>query len=1057
MKLPEVAVKHPITTTILFITMAVLGMVSLSNIGMELFPDINMPTAAVIAVYPGVGPFEIEADVTKPLEEAVSTVNGVDKVTSSSLEGVAILVVGFRWGVDMDAIVPNIREKINSIEGDLPSGVERPMIYKYSPDVLPCYSFNVSATEGIDVRRLVDKKIKPQMERIAGVASCDVSGGRESAVTVKLDLDAIGKKEIPIVQILQVFQGENVNIPGGNISLKDRYLVLRTIGEFATLEDVGNVLVGYRENVPVYLKDVAEIELSYMPQEVFVHAGGAKGVKVSINKMQGHNTVQVIKEVKKALEELKTELPPSVKIAVSSDQSISILESIGSVTDAAWQGGLLAVLVLIVFLRNWRSTLIVALSIPISVVATFMLMDFAKINLNIMSLAGLTLGVGMFVDNSIVVLEVIFRKLLSGMPPKQAAIAGAEEVSMSVAASTFTNVVVFVPILFMTGFASTIMRDLALTISFSMLVSLVSALTLVPVLCTRFLKMARGAKLTPRTIEGEKVELEVSLADVELHTGNRIVDVVAKAIQNALQAIDDFYEGALAWAIRHSVGVIVVSVVLLILSVFSIYALGMEFLPETDEGTFAISMETKVESPYERTEEKVAQIEKIVIDYLGKDLQTISSTVGQGGSMGPLGGTGSHVAQISVVMVQKGQRKRTIWTAMNDLSGLIRSRVTEVKFTIKSSGLSSLVSLAGGNENPVVVELAGEDLAASEAYGQRVADLMKSIPGTRNVDVSYKTGKPEIQFHVKRREAVSLGLSPMEIAATIRAAYNGMTVSRYKQGDDTYDVYMLLRDEDRNSLSRIGSMFLVNRAGTRIPLENVVDITEASGPVSINRVNKTRMVNVTCSLTGERPLNRVTADLRTGMASLTPPSGIRQSITGSSQMMADTFSSMGLALLLGMGLVYVVMACQFESLLHPFIIMFSIPFSLIGLTVALLATNTTFNLVAFIGAILLVGYVVNTAIVLVDYVNILRKSGIGLEKAIHIGGRTRLKPVFMSVGTTLLGMLPMALGLGTGSEMWAPLARAIFGGLLSSTVITLILVPVLYYLVESKLRRKKPV
>jgi HAE1 family hydrophobic/amphiphilic exporter-1 len=483
----------------------------------------------------------------------------------------------------------------------------------------------------------------------------------------------------------------------------------------------------------------------------------------------------------------------------------------------------------------------------------------------------------------------------------------------------------------------------------------------------------------------------------------------------------------------------------------------MEFLPETDEGKFTISMETKVESPFERTEEKVAQIERIVMDYLGGDLQSMSSIIGQGGSSSGLGATGSHLGRISVVMTKKDRRQRSIWKAMNDLTAAIRSRVTEVKFTIKAEGLSSLVSLAAGSESPVVVELAGEDLDASETFAQRVADVLKSVRGTRNVQVSYQTGKPELQFRVKRREAVSLGLSPMEIAATIRAAYKGMTVSRFKRDDETFDVYLILRDEDRNSLSRIGGMFLVNRAGTRIPLENVVDVTEAGGPVSIERVNKTRMIKVTSALTGERPLNRVVEDVRKGVDALgAPPSGIKQAISGSTQQMSDAFSSLFFALLLGIGLVYVVMANQFESLLHPFIIMFSIPFALVGLTAALLATNTTFSLVAFIGAILLVGYVVNTAIVLVDYINILRRSGIPLDKAISIGGRTRLKPVIMSVGTTLLGLFPMAIGLGTGSEMWASLARAVFGGLLSSTVITLVLVPVIYYLVESKLRRKKP-
>jgi len=575
------------------------------------------------------------------------------------------------------------------------------------------------------------------------------------------------------------------------------------------------------------------------------------------------------------------------------------------------------------------------------------------------------------------------------------------------------------------------------------------------VLCVRLLRMQKGSTVLQRTAHGGKIDLEVSLADVELHTGNRVVDWFAKRIQNGIQALDAVYERALQWSIRHAAVVISIAVVLLALSVFSIYLLGLEFLPETDEGKLVIDAETRVESPFDRTDQKVAEMERVIMANLGTDLVTISSVIGQGGSTGGLGETGSHLARTTLTLVNKDSRTRSIWTIISDLSSAIRSGVTDVKFSIKVSGLSSLVSLAAGSESPVVVELSGEDLVASEAFAQQVAVLMKATPGTRDVIVSYKTGKPEVQFRIKRREAASLGLSPLEIAATVRAAYKGMAVSRYRSGDDTYDVYLLLRDEDRNSLERISGLFLQNPAGTKIPIENVVDITEASGPVSIEHVAKTRMIKVICSLTGQRALNQVVEDVRRGVAALgPPPSGVRISITGSSEQMSDAFSSLFLALLLGAGLVYVVMANQFESLLHPLIVMFSIPFALVGLTAALLVTNTTFSLVAFIGAILLVGYVVNSAIILVDYMNVLRRSGLPLDKAVSIGGRTRLKPILMSVGTTILGLLPMALGLGTGAELRAPMARAIFGGLASSTLITLILVPVIYHVVESKLRRK---
>jgi HAE1 family hydrophobic/amphiphilic exporter-1 len=1055
MRLPERALKYPITTILLFVTLGAVGFISLSRLGLELFPNIGYPTVAIYTPYPGVGPFEVEASVSKPLEDAVATISGVEKVSSTSEEGGALVIVNFTWGTNMSTIVSDIREKISSIENDLPEGVERSMVFRFNPQVLPVFTFTVSTPiEGVDIRHMVEKTIVPEIERQEGVASASIFGGRKTAVTCRLDLDAIAEKQIPITQILQAFTGENVNLPGGSISLVDRYLVLRTIGEFSRVEDIGEVLVGFR-GAPVFLRDVAEVRLDSLPQEEYVRAAQPNAVLVEVQKMEGKNTVAVINKVKAALRRVKEGLPPSIAIEPRIDYSVSITESISSLTDAAWQGGLLAMLVLVFFLRNTRSVLIVSLSIPLSIIATFTLMYFAKIDLNIMSLAGLTLGVGMFVDNSIVVLEVIFRKLLAGMDPMEAARVGASEVTTAVTASTLTNVIVFVPLVFIAGLANLIMRDLAYTLCFSMIISLLMSLTIVPVLSARFLRLHKGATVARRELEGEKVDLEISLADAEVHTGVRPLDWLAGKVQAAIRWMDEAYEKTLRGAIRRGALVLGLAAALFVLSIVSIVALGMEFLPETDEGRFTISIETRVESPFDRTGDKVKEIEAIVKGDLGKDLATLSSIVGRSGGT-RLGRTGSHLARVSVNLVPKDARTRSIWTVINEVSAKIRSRVTDVKIATSIDGLGSLVNLAAGNENPIVAEIAGDDLERSSAYASRVAEAMRGVAGTRDVDVSYKTGKPEVQFRVKRREAATLGISPLEIAATIRAAYKGMAVSRYSRGGDSYDVYLLLREQDRNSLDRIGNLFLVNRAGTRIPLENVVDIMRATGPVSIERANKMRLIKVTAALTGERPLNRVTDDIRGRLRALgAPPSGISATLTGSNTQMRNTFRDMLFALLLGAGLVYVVMANQFESLLHPFIILFSIPFGLIGLVAALLVTGTTLSLVAFIGAILLVGYVVNNAILLIDYFRVLRKSGLTLEKAVVIGGRTRLKPILMSTGTTLLGLLPMALGLGTGAELRAPMARAVFGGLLSSTLITLILIPTMYYILESLRERRK--
>jgi HAE1 family hydrophobic/amphiphilic exporter-1 len=1055
-RLSERAVGHPITTILLFATVAALGLLSSRRVALEQFPDIGFPTAAVFTAYPGVAPFEVEAGVTRRVEEAVSTLNGVQKVSSTSSDGLSLVLLNFRWGTDMEGVAGEIREKLNLIEADLPDGAQRPAIYKFNPQVLAVLTLTFSSNDAdLDVRRLVEEKVLPAIERQQGVASATVYGGRRAAVTVRLDLERLSALGVPVLQVVRAFSANNLNLPGGSLSLPDREVMLRTMGEFRSLEDIRAMVVGSSAAALVRLRDVAEVALGALPQEQFARAGTgasepAEAVLVDVQKTTDSNTVRVIQAVKKAVRELEAGLPPSLQVTVRADQSVPIRESLSSLISAAWQGGLLAVLVLLAFLRNLRSVGIVAAAIPVSVIATFLLLDLAGIDLNIMSLAGITLGVGMFVDNSIVILEVIFRKQLAGLPPRQAAIVGAGEVTTAVVASTLTNVVVFLPLVFLTGLANIIMRDLAYTLSFSMLMSLAMSLALVPVLCARYQRLPRGAVIQPPALHGDKIDLEISLADVQLHTGNRLADAAAGLIQKALRWLDSGYERLLARALRHTGWVLGGAAALLVASLAAVALLGLEFLPETDEGRLAISLETRVESTYQRTGQKTREVERIVREELGPELASVSSVVGRSGSL-RLGNLGSHLAELSVVLGPKDRRSRDVWDIARALSRRIRSEVRDVKAGISVQGMASLVNLVSGDANPVVIEIEGAELDRSLQLAGSVAAVLRSTPGARDVDLSYRTGRPEMQLRVKQAEAAGLGITPLEVASTVLAAYQGLEVSRYRQGDSTWEVHVRLRDEDRTGLERVYGLFLLNPHGRRVPLENLVDLSPQPGPVSVQRSNKVRLVKVTAALTGERPLDRVVTDARRGIAALGPvPPGLKLTVTGTRSQMADTFGQMALALLLGAVLVYVVMASQFESLLHPFIVMFSVPFAAIGLVAALLLTRTTFSMVAFVGAILLVGYVVNNAILLIDYFNLLRKSGLGLEQAITIGGRTRLKPILMSTITTMLGLLPMALGIGTGSELRAPMARAVFGGLASSTLITLVLIPVIYRLVESR-------
>lgn len=1050
MKVTETAVKHPITTIMVFLALFILGLVSLSMLGLELFPNVTYPTVMIVTVYPGVGPYEIESSVTDPIEDAVSSMNGIKEVSSISNEGVSMITLNFDWGKDLETIVVDVREKLNDVESELPEGIERPSIFKFNPEQLPSLIFNLSTkTTGIDVRQLAEDAIIPRLEKIEGVAQASIYGGKERAVMCRLDLDSLSKLGIPITQILRVFQGENINLPAGSINVEGRHMILRTVGEFESIDDIGLVLIGYKENVPVFLRDIAEITFDYLPQEEFVRAFENRGVMVSIRKQPGHNTVQINEEVRTRLKEIQADLPPSVTVQIQSDQSQTIVQSIGGVANAAWQGGILAILVLLFFLRNIRSTIIISAVIPVSLIATFSLMNFGGLSLNIISLMGITLGVGMFVDNAIVVLESTFRNQLAGLPPKEAAIKGTAEVGKAITASTLTTVSVFIPMIFVKGIAGLIFDDLAMTISFALIISLAAGLTLVPALCARFLKVEGKVK-------AKNGLQDMSLADLEIRTGSSRIDKFGRWIQKGLYRLDAGYQKLIIWALRHSRLVVVFALILLLASVGSIMLLGMEFLPEADEGEFTVSVETKIGSTFEYTEEKVIQLENIILENFGEDVTSISSQIGESGSTGAAGNIGSNFAITYVKLKEKDKRDQGIWDILSILEDKLNKEMMDIKYRLQVEGMAALASVATGDPAPVVVELSGSNIDVLYSYAKKTGTAMESIDGVRNVEISHKTGKPELQFIVKRREAISLGLSPMEIAATLRTAYKGTEVTSFNTDDGDYEVLIVLEEEDRNNPDKFGTIFFVNKAGTKIPLENLVDIKEGKGPLSIRHKKRVRMIKVSASLTGDRPLNRVMGELEEKMDVLGPPPvGIEMEYSGSGNEMGESFKSMIVALLFAVVLVYMVMASQFESLLHPFIVMFSIPFAIIGLVLAHLITGTTFSLMSFVGAILLVGIVVNNAIVLIDYMNQLQKRGMTLVSAIIRGGKTRLKPILMTTLTTLLALLPMSLGIGTGAELRAPLGRAVVGGLATSTLITLILIPTVYYFFESKAKKRR--
>ena len=1050
MKITALAVKHPISTSLAFIALGISGLWSIGRLGLELFPNITMPAVAIVTAYPGAGTFEVEAGVTKPVEDALAELGGVESVSSTSSESVSFVTANFAWGTDMDTAIADMRERLNTVSNRMPEGSERPMIYKYNPETLPFMTLSMRAgDEGVDLRRLAEKEIVPLLEKTRGVATVGVYGGKRTALIVKLDLDSLSSFQIAIPQILQVFKYDNVSLPAGSIVIDGRYLTMRTIGDFESPESVGDMLVGYKGGAPIYLRDLADVTLSSLPQDQYVRAGGNRGVYLSIRKQLGYNTVMVAKAVRARLAEAETTLPPSLHIDIQTDQSVSVEAAVRGVTDAAWQGGLLAILVLVVFLRSFRPTLIMATLIPLSVVSIFGPMLLFGYTLNITSLMGISLSVGLFVDNFIVVLETIYRKRLSGMDMRDAAIEGASEVGGAVLGSTLTNISIFIPMLFVQGFAGQIINDLAFTISFSNAVALIASITLLPMLSARFLKLPAGLALDERHANDPYYEL--SLADVDVKTKNKVANAISSGIKGVLVRLDDGYERLIEWSLGHVAIVLGSAGFLLALSFASVLLLGMEFVPETDEGRFSIAAETVAGAPFERTEEIIASLEAIIRDRTGASLVAMTSQVGRGGGMTGIADSASNIGVIDVTLKAKDARKDSVWKIINDVEAQARREIMDARFVSQVDSISALANTAQGGGTPVEINLSGEDFAVMVPYAQRVLEVAESVPGTRSVQISYKEGKPELQFRVKRREASSLGITPFEAGVALRTAFYGTEVSRYSNEGEDYPIFVMLRDSDRSDPRKITRLFFVNQAGTKIPIENVAEIEEGSGPFAIQRRDRSRIVNVTAYLDGTRPLSAVNDDIAAGISSLgAPPPGVRQKTEGTGEVMNSAFGDLFVALMIAVALVYIVMASQFESLTQPLIIMFSIPFAATGMIGMLLATGTTFNMLAFIGAILLVGYVVNNGIVLVDYMNALRERGLPLRDSIIKGGRTRLKPIMMSIMTSIFSLVPLALGIGTGAELQAPMGRAVLGGLVTSTLVTLVLIPTLYWLAERK-------
>ncbi len=1023
MNLAEFSIRRPVTILMICLVAILLGTIAFVQIPVDLMPEIEYPIISVNTGYEGVAPEEMETLIARPLEQALSSAPNAEEITSSSSEGRASVRVRFVYGTDLDVAAADLRARIDARRTTLPDDADPPTLFKFDVSQFPIMFITVAA-EGMDskqLRHFVEKSIQYRIERLPGVAQARVSGGLRREIHVDLDLDKLRALDLSVAQVVQTLRRENLNRPVGPVR-EGRYEVLmRTSGEFKRLEDILNVGVTTRNGVPVYMRDIALVEDSHEEIRYIVRVNDVPAVRMFVYKQSGANTVKVSDAVWEEADRIHRD-HGNVKLDATWDSADFIRTSINNVRDAVLIGAGLAIFVLLFFLRSISSTLIIGVAIPISVIATFALMYFNGFTLNTVSFGGLALGVGMLVDNAIVVLENIFRHRERGKQIEEAAVVGSREVAMAVTASTLTTIAVFVPVLFMAGVSAQTFQQLAWVVAFSLFCSLTVALTLVPMLCSRYLR-AREAGGDPR-------------------------GALARRVAEAHEGMSDRYGRVISWAVDHRWTVVVTAVGLLGAAFYLAGFVGVELQPEVDEGQIRVNVELEPGTRVEITDAIMRRLGRTVREKVPE----ANYVMVEAGSNSTWRAEGTNRGQLRIDLVEQKLRRRSAAEIARTLRPMMQIEPGMIVRTRVSSGL---FRRGMGEGDRLSVEVRGHEIEVAQKLAEQVQEAMASISGVTSTQVSRRPGMPEMLISVDRAKATSMGLSVSEIADTLETAIGGTRASFYREEGDEYDIVVRLQEKDRLKIGQVAQVPITLPDGRTIPAESIVRMRRQEGPVEITRSDQQRIVTVNGTI-ADRDLGGIVGDLRVSLSQIEIPTGYELKFGGEYEEQQEAFLQMTFAAILALVLVYMVMAAQFESLRDPFIILFSIPLAFVGVVLVLLLTATTFNIQGFLGVIVLVGIVVNNAIVLVDYTNRLRRDEHrSVREAVITAGSRRLRPILMTTITTVLGLTPMALGIGEGGEMQAPLARVIIGGLCTSTLITLVFIPVVYMTLEERTERAR--
>ena len=1010
------AVKRPIMTTLCFVAVVVLGLFSLKTLPIDLFPDIETNTLMVMTTYQGASAQDIEQNVTRPLENVLNSVSDLKHITSASRENISVITLEFEYGKDIDVLTNDVRDKLDMVSSSMPDDAETPIIFKFSTDMIPILLLSVQADESMPgLYKILDDAVANPLARILGVGSVSISGAPEREIHIYVDPARLEAYNLTVEQISSVVAAENRNIPGGVFDIGSDTYSLRVQGEFTSSDQMADIVVGSFQGRNIYLRDVARIDDSLEERAQVTYNNGVRGAMIVVQKQSGANSVEISDKVLKMLPSLQKRLPSDVKLGIIVDTSDNIRNTIDSLVETVMYALLFVIVVVFFFLGRWRATLIITLTIPISLIASFIYLAITGNSLNIVSLSALSISIGMVVDDAIVVLENVTTHIERGSAPKQAAVHGTNEVAISVVASTLTLIAVFFPLTLVTGMSGVLFRQLGWMVTIMMVISTICALSLTPMLCSLLLRRVTGH--------------------------SKIYTIFFTPISRALDALDNGYARLLGLVTSHTTITILVCLATFVGSIFLMKQVGTEFFPTADDGRLSVNLELPIGTRVEIADETTA---RLVREWQEKypEIEVINYTTGSASSdnvFASLSENGSHIVSMNIALSDPGERERNIV----EIAKMMREDLLRYP-EYKKAQVSVGGNMGGmGGEASIDFEIYGYDFAETDSVAAMMRTMLLGLEGTADVTISRSDYQPEYRVDFDREKLAIYGLNLSTAANYLRNRINGQTASRFREDGEEYDIKVMYDPEARTSIADIENILIYNSAGQAVRVKDVGKVVEHFTPPTIERKDRERVITVKTVVQGV-PMSDVVQKSLAAIDKMDLPQGVSVQLAGQYEDQQESFSDLLMLALLILILVYIVMAAQFESYTYPAIIMSSVMFAFSGVFLILWLSGHTLNVMSLIGAIMLIGIVVKNGIVLIDYITLNRERGLSIKKAVIDGGRSRLRPVIMTSLTTILGMVPMAFGTGQGAEMWRPMGTAVIGGLTFSTILTLLFVPVLY-------------